>query len=131
MATLAGGINEQPPQLKGQWVSWASATGHNSTFQGGVWVEGLLEKWLTATGFAYTIDEVKAEEQYSDWWSPIDFTDDKLGQCHWPSVQWAGWYDIFQQGNLDAYKAYQDESSGCGGQHTIFIDPHGRTEKNF
>ena len=95
-AALAGGVNEMPPQLKGQFVIWATGSGHQTAFQNGAWVEELLEKWLEGSGFPEVIDEVKANEVYSDWWETLEIST-KVGRCYYPTVFWGGWYDIFGQ----------------------------------
>jgi hypothetical protein len=124
-AALAGGVNEMPPQLKAQFIIWATGSGHQSSFQNGAWTQELLERWLEGSGFPETIDQVKAQEVYSDWWDTVEINN-KYGRCvgsprspsctymaracrttaeawrgegaprcYFPSVFWAGWYDIF------------------------------------
>ena len=116
-AALAGGMNEMPPQLKAQFVLWATAEGHRSAFQGGVWTEELLERWLDGSGFPETINEVKAQEVHSDWWEPIEVRN-KLGRCYYPSVLWAGWYDIFLDGSTFCARAAGGGGGGEGSPHT-------------
>lgn len=123
-AALAGG-RFTPELLKGQWIGWATGDGHGTAFQGGVWVENLLEGWLTRTGFPEMVEEVLENEEYTpEWWGPIDI--DANGDiCRWPSAHWAGWYDIFQAQTIEAWEWYQSSVSGCPDRATLFIDPHG------
>lgn len=50
---------------------------------------------------------------------------------NWPSLHWAGWYDIFQRGNLEAYWGFQhrsNASAGVRGHAKLVVDPLGHCQ---
>jgi len=59
------------------------------------------------------VDEVKANEQPGDWWEPLNMTVDNADYevIKWPSVHWAGWYDIFLTGQLIAFDGFSKHAA--------------------
>ena len=110
-------MNEQPPALKAQFIIWATGSGHQSSFQNGAWTQDLLERWLEGSGFPETIQQVKEQEVYSDWWDTVEIGN-KFGRCYFPSVFWGGSYDIFLR--VRAARA----------QRTQFHWPHTQTHES-
>ena len=63
------------------------------------------------------------------WWNSVNDTLHDI--AHWvdfPSVFWAGWYDIFTSGQLHAFKAYTHSPSRAPRQHHIVVDALGHCE---
>jgi hypothetical protein len=44
------------------------------------------------------------------WWNPLNSTG-HFSNVTWPSVQFAGWYDIFLTGHLYAFEGFQKHSA--------------------
>ena len=56
--------------------------------------------------------------------------DAQFAKVTWPSVQWAGWYDIFLHGHLYAFDGYQHKSDpSVRGKHYLVVDPLGHCQK--
>jgi putative CocE/NonD family hydrolase len=63
---------------------------------------------------------VHEHERLDDYWQEIDLTD-VYDTINTPAGFFAGWYDIFVKGNIEAYMKY-------GGENTIVIDPLGHCQ---
>lgn len=91
--------------------------------QGGVLRTALVENWLADQGSLGFLDQYKAHRIRDDWWQPVDF----LGHPETVRVQGlhiGGWYDIFLQGTIDAYRAYgQRGGHGARGRQYLVIGP--------
>ena len=118
------------PALRGQVVIFATADGYGTFFPGGAYRESLIDGWLQKTvpgDYARTDALVRNEEQPGgQWWDVVN------GSMYWknvdfPSVAWAGWYDIFQAGNWAQYDGYQRLSS-LPGEHKMVVDPCGHCQ---
>eukprot|EP01062_Namystynia_karyoxenos_P015616 TRINITY_DN1566_c0_g1_i2.p1 TRINITY_DN1566_c0_g1~~TRINITY_DN1566_c0_g1_i2.p1 ORF type:complete len:604 (+),score=212.59 TRINITY_DN1566_c0_g1_i2:68-1813(+) len=98
-----------PPQLKGQFVMFASADAHAFAYPGGAFRESLQVGWLDMVFWEQhkaLLQESKSNEAPGPWWTPVNITDADCERIGVPSVLWAGWYDIFLQGNLFAHQCY-------------------------
>ena len=52
-----------------------------------------------------------------------------FNKIHAPAVMWAGWYDIFLQGNLNGYYIYQHLSDAeVRGKSYLVVDPFGHCQ---
>eukprot|EP01060_Flectonema_neradi_P004101 TRINITY_DN1269_c0_g3_i1.p1 TRINITY_DN1269_c0_g3~~TRINITY_DN1269_c0_g3_i1.p1 ORF type:complete len:578 (+),score=128.59 TRINITY_DN1269_c0_g3_i1:44-1777(+) len=102
---------DSPPQLKKQFVVWASIDSHQTPYDGGAFREALIEGWLKSTfpdQYQGLINTTEQNEAPGPWWSPVNMTQ-KCDSMYFPSVLLSGWYDIFQQGNLAAYECYRNK----------------------
>lgn len=62
------------------------------------------------------------------WWNAVNLTDE-YWKVKWPSVMWAGWYDIFNVGNLLGFEGFQYLSdASVQGKSTLFVDPLGHCQ---
>eukprot|EP01059_Diplonema_ambulator_P023569 TRINITY_DN3907_c0_g2_i1.p1 TRINITY_DN3907_c0_g2~~TRINITY_DN3907_c0_g2_i1.p1 ORF type:complete len:573 (+),score=194.91 TRINITY_DN3907_c0_g2_i1:35-1753(+) len=103
------GTFSNPPQLKKEFIMWASSSGYSFSYPGGAYRKALGDGWLS-TNFPKQYLRLKQtafeNEAPNPWWDPVNVT----GKCDIftgiPSVQLAGWYDIFLNGNLQAYDCY-------------------------
>ena len=74
--------------------------------------------------------EVRGNEFKNPWWDAINATG-KYDRVRWPSVMWAGWYDIFLEGNLLGFNGFQSESAedaGVRGKSRLVVDPLGHCQ---
>jgi predicted acyl esterase len=121
-----------PAALKAQYLIVATAEARRTIFPGGAYRLALIEGWLKGTvkdQAAGLIAEVKMREAPSAWWDEVALKGAQFGKVVWPSVMWAGWYDIFLHGNLYAFDGYQKHSApSVRGKHFLVVDPLGHCQ---
>jgi len=123
---------EKPPHLKGQLIMWSSADGHKTSYPGGAFREGLLTGWmgimsLLTKGYSLTntLPDILAHEQLGPWWDKIE-TVGKFQNVKWPMIHLAGWWDIFQGHQLEAYDGFRSQGDKeFRDSHTIIVSPMG------
>jgi uncharacterized protein len=90
----------------------------------------LMDGWLTAIN-PRTINDVIANEAEGPWWDPLrgeDYLDNILG----PGVHYAGWYDIFQEGTIEAFNMGQYRSPvEWRGSHFLVVAPGGHCGNTY
>ncbi len=112
----AGGITQiqlagsAPPGIVGQHVVVAPLSGYHSTFYwNGVFRKSLVEGWLVAAQWpADNLGEIRSHPTYDSYWQ-VQNLGERVDKVNWPVVISAGWYDIFQQGSIDAFQAIQEK----------------------
>ena len=118
------------PALRGQVIIFATSDGYGTFFPGGAYRESLIDGWLKDTvPTQYTAVDalVRNEEQPGrPWWDAVNGSM-YYDHVTFPSIAWAGWYDIFQQGNFKQFHGYQRDSS-LPGQHRLVVDPCGHCQ---
>jgi len=118
------------PALRGQVDIFCTTKGWETFYIGGAYREALIEGWLHGTVPTQAddlISLVKSQEQPGQpWWQPVNGTN-FYQNVAFPSLHWAGWYDIFQNGNLAAYEGFKWQSS-LPGQAKLVIDPLGHCQ---
>ncbi len=100
---------------------------------GGVYVEGLIKDWLNFIKMcpnAHTFkQQVIDNEPYTDWWAALEengpygdhFPNDRV-----PVVHRAGWWDIFQFGQLAVFNgAVREADPTVRGKQYLFVEPLG------
>lgn len=107
------------PALKGQWVTVAPYDGHDFGYPSGTYRKDLTEGYfdmmdvlIHGKGKAI-VKEVKDHEVFSsEFWNPItvcyNTSEPQIEPCHyptttWPTIQTAGWWDIFTIGQLKGF----------------------------
>ncbi len=96
---------------------------HHAIFQGGVFRQALTYNWLDGQGSLDFLPVLLNHRLWDSWWA------DATPLLHAESVQVptlhvAGWYDIFLQGNLDAFSAWQDRGGdGARGRQNLVVGP--------
>ena len=93
-----------PDSLVCQHVMAAPASlYHTAAYQGGALKRYLIFGWLLDNKFPlHTLQMMVSNTEYNGVWERIDLTPD-YGRVNYPIMHMAGWYDMFLQGNLDAY----------------------------
>lgn len=118
------------PSLRGQVIIFATSTGYETFYPGGAYRESLVDGWLhdTVPNAYARADKIVRDHEApgSEWWNAVNGS---LYWDHvtWPSISWAGWYDIFQEGNLVQYEGFQTKSSSKG-LHRLVVDPCGHCQ---
>jgi predicted acyl esterase len=120
---VIAGLLLYPPWVKAFSPIVFTGNGHPTTYQGGAFRQGLVGNWLTVLGFIFTLQEVKENEAYSQWWDPITITG-KEDRCAMQAAASGGWYDIFLNETIDGFNACQYRSP-TRGQHKLVIVPGG------
>eukprot|EP01065_Artemidia_motanka_P043125 TRINITY_DN592_c0_g1_i8.p1 TRINITY_DN592_c0_g1~~TRINITY_DN592_c0_g1_i8.p1 ORF type:complete len:573 (+),score=164.50 TRINITY_DN592_c0_g1_i8:64-1782(+) len=130
LGTLSGNMG-LPPGLDAEFVIWASVTAYDTFFPGGAYRKGLNDGWLTSTfplQHKRLIAETRQHEAPGEWWNPVNMSS-HCDRINSPSVFWAGWYDIFLQGNLVAFDCAQKQGGPkARGQSRIIVDPCGHCQ---
>jgi hypothetical protein len=121
-----------PDALKAQFIIFATAEARRTFFPGGAYRYGLVERWLKGTvpdQAPAIIENVKAHEGPSEFWTNCEILGDQFKRIKWPSVMWGGWYDIFQHGNIYSFDGYQHRSDpSVRGKHYFVVDPLGHCQ---
>jgi uncharacterized protein len=88
-------------------------------YPGGVFRKNLLEGWLTAIKQPHIIDTFKSHPYYDQYW--IDYnTLARVKDIAAPALFVNGWYDIFQQGTIDAF-VEREKNGGEGAKGKNFL----------
>ena len=131
----AGGITQimlattGPEGIVGQYVVVAPVSNYSGVFyQGGCFRKSLAAGWLKAAQWPPdNLPEIRYYGTYSDYWA-VQNLGERVENVDWPVVLVAGWYDIFQQGSIDAFTQIQQRASQTGRDNVHLIMgpwPHG------
>jgi predicted acyl esterase len=105
------GMDRKAPPLTGQVLTFASSKMHSILYNGGAYRPALTEGWLNYTipkQFAPLDRWAKQVEAYGPFWSDSLIQD--YSSVRWPTLIWAGWYDLFTSGQLVDFEGYQKKS---------------------
>eukprot|EP01065_Artemidia_motanka_P035364 TRINITY_DN4328_c0_g1_i1.p1 TRINITY_DN4328_c0_g1~~TRINITY_DN4328_c0_g1_i1.p1 ORF type:complete len:630 (+),score=202.09 TRINITY_DN4328_c0_g1_i1:108-1892(+) len=123
-AFLTGGANFT---IRGQSIGIASPSFHNPVvYRGGALNTGIIDTMLPFTNISIqtVAPDIVQHEAPGPWWNANTFSD--FEKVSWPSVQWAGWFDIFLQQSITAFDKYWSEGSVLTRtSHRLVIDPLG------
>ena len=110
--------------LRSQFVGAGSGNMHKTSYQGGALRFSMIDGWLAGIGEAAFALEVAAAEPLSAWWTSI-IIENSWNLVTWPAVHWTGWYDIFNQQQLDVFDGFQEHSTLGAGNNYLVVDPFG------
>ncbi len=118
---LAPGAN---PALKCMLPAVATPSIRDHAFlQGGALRTALVETWLAEQGSLFFLDDLKAHRLLDDWWQRLDFLGGTAAVTT-EVLHVGGWYDVFQQGAIDGFRAYQQRGgSGARGRQHLIMGP--------
>ena len=54
---------------------------------------------------------LRADSYQAEEWDAVEIKGGQFARVSWPSVMWAGWYDIFLHGHLYSFYGYQKASA--------------------
>ncbi len=107
-------------QVHAQFIEVAPASFyHEGIYHGGVWRKSLGEGWLTMIGQPHVIDIWKGHPCYDEFWQYMNVTA-KAADITAPGLFVGGWYDIFQQGTIDAFVS-REERGGEGAKGRNYL----------
>ena len=96
---------------------------HHAVYQGGALRYALAHGWLEDQNALDVFDVLKEHRLWSEWWAGWAVLP-TVGTVRVPALHVGGWYDIFQQGSLDAFSRFQhDGGPGAAGSQKLVIGP--------
>lgn len=123
-------ISHPHPSLRAQLLVFSSSQAWETFYPGGAYREALIDNWLektVKTQAGALIPFVHSQEDPAlDWWYTVNGTT-FFQNVVWPTIHWAGWYDIFLSGHLAAWRGFQSRSS-LPGQAKIVVDTCGHCQ---
>ncbi len=95
----------------------------DALFPGGVFRENLALTWLEGNDSLQFLDVVAAHPYVDEYWDSYQ-TWDQYGAVTAAGLHVGGWFDIFSQGNIDAFVGYQHEGGeGARGNQKLIMGP--------
>jgi predicted acyl esterase len=79
---------------------------HDAVYQGGALRYALTHGWLEDQDALDVFAELVAHRLWDAWWEGFSVLP-KVSAVNVPALHVGGWFDIFQQGTLDAYESFQ------------------------
>lgn len=114
--------------LSGQFIEVAPSNMYTQVaYRGGVWGKNLLEGWLAAIQQPHLIQVYKEHPRYDTFWTYYNF-EAKAPEMTAPALFVGGWFDIFNQGEIDSFVTRErDGGPGCKGNNYLIMkwSPHG------
>eukprot|EP00656_Telonema_subtile_P007552 TRINITY_DN13542_c0_g1_i3.p1 TRINITY_DN13542_c0_g1~~TRINITY_DN13542_c0_g1_i3.p1 ORF type:complete len:618 (-),score=81.72 TRINITY_DN13542_c0_g1_i3:195-2048(-) len=96
---------------------------YNAAYRSGTLQFKITAGMLVFTNHSELLSTVYAHER-PEWWSRSTFQ--QYSSVDWPTVMWAGWYDIFQKDTLRNFESYRRESHPSVRElHRLVVDPLG------
>lgn len=126
---------EDPSQyLVAEFIIWATPDARATVYPGGAYRQSLISGWLKSTVPEQAADAIKLIKSHngaSSWWDPLNVSRPEVWKdFKAPAVFWAGWYDIFLQGNLNGHYIYQNLAApSIRGKSYLFVDPLGHCQE--
>lgn len=105
-----------PEWLKAQYIIWAPSDMYNIIMPYGDYKQETTEDWLMGLTMpdpdvVYdNIQTVYDNEARTDYWDGIAGSPERYANVKFPTAFWAGWYDLFVVGTLDAFNGYNTMS---------------------
>lgn len=114
-----------PPALKAQYIGFAaSSIYHHAMYMSGRPCKEIVEGWLGKYAKDPKILQyVASQAVYNDFWER--FNSNKVAsKVNVPALLYAGWYDTFLQGTIDAFSSRQKFGApGARGAQKLVIGP--------
>jgi len=129
--------------VKGQWSIWTTPDGHDFSYPGGALRHDLVHGYMDAispfTHGAATkkdLPEIKAHEAFGPYWYNLticrnvtDFSEApgcRYNNVKWPVINSVGWWDIFQNSQINSDKQLRIASDpSVRDKHVLIVEPLG------
>lgn len=96
---------------------------HDAVYEGGALRYALVHGWLEDQNALDLFAPLKAHRLWDAWWAEWAVLP-KVATVNVPTLHIGGWYDIFQQGSLDAFTQFQHHGGpGAVGRQKVVIGP--------
>jgi hypothetical protein len=98
----------QPPGVRCQWIEVAAGDFYgDATHIGGAFCKSLVERWLEGNRYEpAALADLRGHDCRDDYYQGYN-ADAVADKVNLPAVFVGGWYDVFQQGTIDAFTARQ------------------------
>ena len=114
-----------PPSLKCQYIGQAfGSMYHHALFPGGQFQKNLVEMWLSLYApHKEVLHSVISQPIFNDFWQSFDSMS-LASEVEVPAVHYAGWFDPFIQGTIEAFVERQNKGKeGAKGTQKLLIGP--------
>lgn len=113
-----------PPHLTCQAVVMAPSSLYDTAYTGGGFRLALVAGWLGSTGWPLENLDLILKHSFDDpFWDRGNFTN-YAKNVHIPVLHAGGWYDVFAEGALNTFNAYQNHGSeGAKGRQKVIMGP--------
>lgn len=118
-------IKSAPPSLDCMSVMAAAPSlYHTGAYQGGAMRRSLMFGWMADNNFPLQVLQIMLSNvDYNELWYGLDSTRD-YAKATFPAMHFGGWYDMFLQGNLDAFNGLQNNGGpGAKGKQLLVVGP--------
>jgi len=96
---------------------------HHAVYEGGALRYALVHGWLEDQNALDLFDPLKAHRLWNSWWAGWAVLPE-VATVNVPALHIGGWFDIFQQGSLDAFTQFQHHGGpGALGKQKLVIGP--------
>jgi len=121
-----------PPHLVAMYVIVAPSSAYSQTvFIGGVYRKEMNDGWMKAQNDSAALSEIYKHNVYDHYYD-IREESKYWDKVRVPVYNQGGWYDIFEQGNIDNFVGLQTEGAGlAAGNQKLILGPwgHGQLEE--
>lgn len=113
----------RPKHLKCQFIQVATPTLYqHAAYVGGKLCKHQVENWFAKVA-PKAYENILKNTKYSTYWERID-VGKKAEYVQTPAIHIGGWYDIFSQGTIDSFNAWQNQGDlGARGQQKLVMGP--------
>jgi len=101
---------------------------HHTVYQGGSFRWDLTGEWFLFMGFEDILEEILEHRFLDEYWEGSQSIDHAV-EVNTPTLHIGGWYDVYLQGALDGFRAFQHRGGdGARGRQYLIMGPweHGR-----
>lgn len=104
-------VGRDAPQPTCQHLTVGAPDLYAGMYPGGVFKKAMIEDWIRGVKFATNALAVwESHPTYDAYWQDRDIAP-RQAKINTAAVHLGGWYDIFAQGTLDSFTAYQNRGS--------------------
>lgn len=113
----------RPTHLKCQFIQVATPTLYqHAAYVGGKFCKHQIECWFAKVA-PKAYEKILENAHYSAYWEQIDASK-KAEYVQTPAVHIGGWYDVFSQGTIDSFNAWQNKGAkGAKGEQKLIMGP--------
>jgi len=121
-----------PPHLVCQFVEIAATNLYSqAVYAGGVFLENLVEGWLTIQGGRNLLPYIISRSRYDARWELLNL-ETRFSVVNVPIYHWGGWHDIFIEGTINGFVGLQRAGAiGARGKQKLLVGPwtHGNWDR--
>jgi len=113
-----------PPHLVCQFVEIAATNLYaQAVYPGGVFLQNLVEGWLTIQGARNLLPDIISRASYDTKWDRLNL-ESRFAVVNVPIYHWGGWHDIFVEGTINGFVGLQHNGAvGARGKQKLLVGP--------